>query len=153
MKLKIKFLSDEVRDIYLNSESRGIEWLHGDSGIDLRSVEDDFLLMPGETKIIKSGVAMEISDCESDNFEIQLRPRSSLSKKGIVGHFGTIDFSYRGYVGMSVTNITDQSFEVKKGERIKQMVVAPVLKPRIEFVDELSETDRGIGGFGSTGAM
>ena len=119
----------------------------------MRSVEEDFVLQPNETRIIKSGIAIEIADCDGDAFEAQLRPRSSLSKRGIVGHFGTIDFGFRGFMGMSVTNISGQPFEVKKGERIKQLVIAPILKPAIEFCDELSDTDRGDGGFGSTGKM
>ncbi len=98
-------------------------------------------------------MAVEISGVDTDNFEIQLRPRSSLSKRGIVGHFGTIDFGYRGFIGMSVTNVTDAPFEIKRGERIKQMVLCPILKPEIEFVDELSDTSRGAGGFGSTGKV
>ncbi|MDR1337613.1 MAG: dUTP diphosphatase [Rickettsiales bacterium] len=151
MKLKIKFASDYVRQIYQKSEKRGIEWSRGDSGIDLRSVEDDLILQPGETKIIDSGVACEISDCDGDCYEIQLRPRSGLTKAGILGHFGTIDFAYRGFIGMSVTNISGAPFEIKKGERIKQMIVAPILKPVIEFCDDLSNTERGAGGFGSTG--
>lgn len=153
MKIKIKFASDAARKIYQESETRGIEWSYGDSGIDLRSIEDDFVLQPNETRIIQSGIAFEITDCDSDCFEVQLRPRSSLTKRGIIGHFGTIDFTFRGFMGMSVTNINNQPIEIKKGERIKQMIVAPVLKPTIEFCDELSETQRNAGGFGSTGKM
>ncbi|MDR0726453.1 MAG: dUTP diphosphatase [Rickettsiales bacterium] len=153
MKIKIKFESDQARDIYQNADTRGIEWNAGDSGIDLRSVEDDFELQPFETRIIKSGIALEITDCDTDLFEVQLRPRSSLTKRGIVGHFGTIDFTFRGFMGMSVTNITNQPIEIKRGERIKQMIVAPILKPKIEFADELGQTVRSDGGFGSTGKM
>ncbi|MDL2295632.1 dUTP diphosphatase [Lachnospiraceae bacterium OttesenSCG-928-E19] len=153
MKIKIKFASDEVRKIYQESLTRGIEWSYGDSGIDLRSIEDDFIIQPGETRIIQSGIAFEMTDCDNDCYEVQLRPRSSMSKRGILCHFGTIDFNYRGFMGINLSNISDQPFEIKKGDRINQMVIAPVLKPTIEFTDELSETERNAGGFGSTGRM
>jgi dUTP pyrophosphatase len=87
-------------------------------------------------------------------FEAQVRPRSGLALKHgitVLNTPGTIDAGYRGEVGVILANFGDSDFEVKKGDKIAQIVVAPVLQAGIEEADEIDETDRGSGGFGSTG--
>ena len=121
------------------------------AGIDLyAAVTDDVLLAEGEYKLIPTGLAIAVPI----GYEAQVRPRSGLAlKKGIsvVNAPGTVDADYRGEVGVILINMGAEDFVVKRGERIAQMVIAPYLKAEIEFVTELPDTDRGSGGFGSTG--
>ena len=87
-------------------------------------------------------------------YEVQIRPRSGLAaKKGItvLNTPGTIDSDYRGEIKVILVNLSKDKFLVKKGDRIAQMVVCPIVQAVMEEVKELSETDRGVGGFGSTG--
>ena len=87
-------------------------------------------------------------------FEVQIRPRSGLAaKKGItvLNTPGTIDADYRGEIKIILINHSKENFVIKNGERIAQMVVCPVIQAKLEEVEELSNTDRGSGGFGSTG--
>jgi len=119
------------------------------AGFDLHSVEE-CVLKKGERKLIKTGLAFEIED----GYEVQIRPRSGLAfKHGItvLNSPGTIDADYRGEIMVLLINLGDEDFEIKKGERIAQAVVAPVIQASFLEVNELSETKRGAGGFGSTG--
>lgn len=125
-------------------------WTYGDSGIDLRSAEETFDLQPGERKIVSSGVRTQL-ESENDLWDIQLRPRSGMNAKGIYVAFGTLDYSYTGIVGVIMTNQTSEPFKVNFGDRIAQLVVTPIDKPELEFVEKLDETDRGNKGFGSSG--
>ncbi|MGA0713489.1 MAG: dUTP diphosphatase, partial [Pelagibacteraceae bacterium] len=87
-------------------------------------------------------------------FEVQIRPRSGLAaKKGItvLNTPGTIDADYRGELKIILINHSKENFVIKNGERIAQMVVCPVIQAKLEEVEELNNTDRGSGGFGSTG--
>lgn len=127
-----------------------------DSGMDLCSVED-VIIPAGERKLIKTGIifALPIPDAEQPYMtEIQIRPRSGLAlKKGItvLNTPGTIDTLYRGEIGIILMNTSNESFEVKKGDRIAQAVVCPVFNASLEEVSDIEETSRGSNGFGSTG--
>jgi dUTP pyrophosphatase len=128
------------------------EYKHsGDSGLDLYSIEDETLL-PGETKLIPTGIAIELPN----GIEAQIRPRSGLALKHsitVLNTPGTVDASYRGEIGIILINHGKSPFNVSKGMRIAQMVIAPVIQAEIEKVEQLSTTSRGDGGFGSTGVM
>lgn len=127
----------------------------GASGMDLFAIEG-VIIHPGATVRIPLGFAIELPP----GLEAQIRPRSSLSKQGILCHLGTIDADYRGELAAVLTNLRQQpeimsfgeySYEIKAGDRIAQLVIAPVERVRLELAEELSETSRGAGGFGSTG--
>lgn len=121
----------------------------GDSGLDLCSVKE-LVIKPNSTALVPTGWQMEVPV----NFEIQIRPRSGLAlKKSIsVGNSpGTVDANFRGEVCIILRNEGTEDFPVMVGDRIAQMVVAPVLLWEPEVVEELSDTSRGAGGFGSTG--
>ena len=107
----------------------------------------DAVIAPKETAIIPLGFAVEIPN----GYEMQIRPRSGLATKGKQGIFGTIDSDYRGEVCAIIYNSSDDEFVVKKGDRIAQCLIAPVIIASFNAVDKLSETERGNGGFGSTG--
>lgn len=120
-----------------------------DAGMDVRSVED--VTVPAKGRVlVHTGLVMLLPPM----FEAQVRPRSGLALKHgitVLNTPGTIDAGYRGEVGVILANFGDSDFEVKKGDKIAQIVVAPVLQAGIEEADEIDETDRGSGGFGSTG--
>ena len=122
------------------------------SGMDLfAALEDEVTLAPGERKLIPTGIALAIPE----GYEGQVRPRSGLAlRKGItvVNTPGTIDADYRGEVGVILINLGQQSFQVKPGDRIAQLVIAPVTRAVLEWVEELDGTNRSGGGFGHTGA-
>ena len=121
----------------------------GDAGMDLCSVEE--LVIPrGERRLVRTGLAMRLPP----GYEAQVRPRSGLAlKKGVtvLNSPGTIDEGYRGEIGVILVNRGDEPFGVCKGDRIAQMVVAPCARAEIALVSELDSTERGAGGFGSTG--
>jgi len=119
------------------------------AGFDLHSIEDT-VINPGERKLIGTGLAFEIEF----GYEVQIRPRSGLAYKHgitVLNTPGTIDSDYRGEIKVLLINHSDEPFEIKEGERIAQAVIAPVVQAEILEVEELGETERGSGGFGSTG--
>jgi dUTP pyrophosphatase len=119
------------------------------AGLDVVAAED-LVLAPGERHAVATGFAIAIPE----GYEVQVRPRSGLAlKHGItcLNTPGTIDSDYRGEVKVILANLGSEPFEVRRGERIAQLVPAPVLKANFREVDALSETGRGAGGFGSTG--
>ncbi len=121
----------------------------GAAGLDVVAAED-LTLAPGQRNAVATGFAIAIPP----GYEVQVRPRSGLAlKNGItcLNTPGTIDEDYRGEVKVILANLGDQPFEVRRGERIAQLVPAPVLKATFREVKQLSETGRGTGGFGSTG--
>lgn len=121
----------------------------GAAGLDVVSAED-VTLLPGERHAVATGFAIAIPE----GFEVQVRPRSGLAlKHGItcLNTPGTIDHDYRGEVKIILANLGGEPFEVRRGERIAQLVPAPVLKAAFREVASLGETSRGAGGFGSTG--
>ncbi len=123
----------------------------GSAGADLRAhISSPVTINPGERKLIGTGLYPEIPD----GYEIQVRPRSGLSvKRGItvLNTPGTVDSDYRGEICVNIINLSDGSFVINDGDRIAQAVVAPVVQALFEETDELSSTERGEGGFGSTG--
>src|SRR5210317_376293 len=123
----------------------------GSSGMDLQAyISEEILLKPGERKLIPTGLSVAIPE----NLEIQIRPRSGLAyKKGIsvVNTPGTIDSDYRGEIKVLLINLGKEDFVIKKFERIAQMVVCPITKVVLSETNDLPDTIRGEGGFGSTG--
>ena len=123
----------------------------GSSGMDLRAnINKDIYLKSKEIKLIPTGIALAIPK----NFEIQIRPRSGLAAKNgisIVNTPGTIDSDYRGEIKVILINQSKKKFRIKNGDRIAQMVISPTIKAKIQEVSSLTKTDRGSGGFGSTG--
>jgi dUTP pyrophosphatase len=121
----------------------------GAAGLDVVAAED-LTLEPGQRHAVATGFAIAIPP----GYEVQVRPRSGLAlKHGItcLNTPGTIDEDYRGEVKVILANLGSDPFEVRRGERIAQLVPAPVLKAAFREVEALSETSRGAGGFGSTG--
>ena len=121
------------------------------SGMDLyAAVKDEVTLNHGDIKCIPTGIAIAIEP----GYEAQVRPRSGLALKfgiSIVNTPGTIDADYRGEVGIIVINHGNDPFVVTRGMRIAQLVIQPVCKVLVTVKEELSETERGEGGFGHTG--
>lgn len=121
----------------------------GDAGMDLHSV-DELVIPRGGRALVHTGLVMQLPPM----FEAQVRPRSGLALKSgvtVLNTPGTIDSGYRGEVGVILANFGDADFKVAKGDRIAQLVVAPVTQAEVVEVSEVDETDRGAGGFGSTG--
>ena len=123
----------------------------GSSGLDLAAnIDKQIKILPGKSEIISTGLAVAIPK----NFEIQIRPRSGLAAKSqisVLNTPGTIDADYRGELKVILINLSDKVFVVEKGLRIAQMVLCPVVKATLKEVTELEDTERGSGGFGSTG--
>lgn len=128
----------------------------GAAGADVRAnlMPDDraggLVIGPMQRMVVPTGIRVAIPD----GFEVQIRPRSGLAvKHGITlpNTPGTIDSDYRGPLGVALVNLSDAVYVVQHGERIAQMIVAPVVQAGFAVVDMLSDTARGTGGFGSTG--
>ena len=123
----------------------------GSSGMDLAAnIDANINIDPGKTAIIPTGLALSIPK----GFEVQIRPRSGLAAKqkiSVLNTPGTIDADYRGEIKVILINLGQETFKVENGLRIAQMVVCPVVQAQLKEVDDLSETERGKGGFGSTG--
>ena len=120
-----------------------------DAGMDIRSVED-VTLAPGKRALVHTGLVMLLPPM----YEAQVRPRSGLALKNgvtVLNTPGTIDSGYRGEVGVILINLGETEFQVRKGDKIAQLVIAPVTQPDVVEVSEVDETDRGSSGFGSTG--
>lgn len=121
------------------------------AGVDLRAnIDEAITLAPLQRQLIKTGLFMALPK----GYEAQVRPRSGLAlKKGItvLNTPGTIDADYRGEIGVILVNLSQKPFTVENGERIAQMVIAKCEQANFIAVEELDETDRGAGGFGSTG--
>ncbi|MBV8201128.1 MAG: dUTP diphosphatase [Acidobacteria bacterium] len=123
----------------------------GSSGCDLRAaIDGERVLRPGERLLVPTGLALEIPS----GWEGQVRPRSGLALRhgiGMVNAPGTIDSDYRGEVGVLLINLGSEPFTLRRGDRIAQLVVARVESVEWEEVQALAGSDRGEGGFGSTG--
>jgi dUTP pyrophosphatase len=143
VKIKIKRLNE---DLGLPSYATA-----GSSGMDLcASIDREIILQPLERILVKTGIAVEISE----GYEIQIRPRSGLALKHgitVLNSPGTIDSDYRGEIGVILVNLGRDNFKIEPGMRIAQAVLAKVEKADIEVIADLEETERGQGGFGSTG--
>ena len=123
----------------------------GSSGMDLAAnIDTNINIDPGKSAIIPTGLALSIPK----GFEVQIRPRSGLAAKQKISGLntpGTIDADYRGEIKVILINLGEEPFKVEKGLRVAQMVVCPIVQAQLKEVDDLSETERGKGGFGSTG--
>ncbi len=141
MKLKVKKLDPEARIPAYAHE--------GDSGMDLYSAENA-TIEPGERKTVKTGLAISLPK----GFEAQIRPKSGLASNSgitVLNTPGTVDSCYRGEIMVIMANFGKQPYKVEKGKKIAQMVIARVEEAEVEETDELDETTRSDGGFGSTG--
>ena len=120
-----------------------------DSGYDLKT-KYAFKLLPNQTKLIPTSLFLELDK----NIEAQVRPKSSISAKGILVHFGTVDSDYRGEVKVVMQNLNQYGVEFEAGQKIAQIVFNKKTNVILEQTDNINnDTDRGIGGFGSTGAF
>lgn len=121
------------------------------AGVDLRAnIETPITLKPLERTLVKTGLFIELPV----GYEAQVRPRSGLAYKNgitVLNSPGTIDADYRGEIGVILVNLSNESFIIENGERIAQLVIAKHEQAEWKLVEELAETERGAGGFGSTG--
>ena len=121
------------------------------SGMDVAAaVEEPVTILPGEIKLIPSGFAVALPPA----YELQVRPRSGLAIKHgitIVNAPGTIDADYRGEIKIGLVNLGPEPYTINRGDRVAQMILAPVCQARLQVIDNLEETKRGAGGFGHTG--
>jgi dUTP pyrophosphatase len=149
--VRIKWDEDADRAVALPSYETP-----GAAGADIRANfptdgrGDGLVMQPMQRALVPTGLRIEIPE----GFEVQVRPRSGLAFKHgltLVNTPGTIDSDYRGLVGVLMVNLGAEPFTINHGERIAQLIVAPVVQARFETGDVLSETGRGSGGFGSTG--
>ena len=142
MELKIVNKSDNPLPRYESAQA---------AGMDLRtSITEAVTLQPLERKLFPTGLFMELPA----GYEAQVRPRSGLAMKHgitVLNTPGTIDADYRGEVGVILVNLSNEAFTVEPGERIAQLVIARHEQPEVVEVKELSETERGAGGFGHSG--
>lgn len=146
--LQIKILDDKLgRDFPLPAYST-----EGSAGLDLRAcLSTPLSIQPNETQLIGTGMAIHLAD---PGYAAMLLPRSGLGHKlGIVlGNLvGLVDSDYQGEVKISCWNRSSKAFIINPGDRIAQMIIVPVVQPSFEVVDEFEVSDRGEGGFGSTG--
>lgn len=146
MNLRVKI--KRVKDVELPKYAKP-----GDSGFDLVAAEDT-IIWPGETKVVPTGLAFEIPP----GYELQVRPRSGISRNTKLRVIlGTVDSGFRGEVGVIVDNnekalgVNLKAHVIERGTRIAQGVIAPVITAHFVEADELSDSERGKGGFGSTG--
>lgn len=125
--------------------------LVGDSGMDLRSDEDDIVIIkPGGRTLIKTGLFVQLPD----GYEFQIRPKSGMAIKygiTVLNTPGTIDANYRGEIGVILHNASDRDYAIAPGDKVAQMVLQQVPKVEWEPVTELTKTNRGDGGYGHTG--
>src|SRR5574344_1103369 len=123
----------------------------GAAGMDLcAAIDKSITLKPLERKLIPTGIKIELEH----GFEAQVRPRSGLSIKhgiSLVNAIGTVDEDYRGELCVPVINLSNEEYTMQPDERIAQRIIARVEHAQVKVVQELSETERGVGGFGSTG--
>jgi len=134
----------------LNQKAKLPQYAHnGDAGLDLYAISQ-VVLQPGDSALIPTGISIELAP----KTEAQIRPRSGLALKHkitVLNTPGTIDENYRGEIGVILINHGNDPFVVTEGMKIAQMVIKPILLVKVEQVDNLNETSRGINGFGSTG--
>lgn len=154
IKVKIKY-----HDHYKKEWDR-LTFTPGNSAADARAcLSEPLTIKAGERALVPLGISTEIIDSDVNlhpqmSFEIQVRPRSGLAAKNgimIVNSPGTVDHNYRGEIKAIVLNSSHEDFTIQPGDRIAQLVLCPVFLPTVEAADELGDTNRGAGGFGSSG--
>ncbi len=141
--------------VQVQPEGEGLELpsyaTEGAAGMDLRAaIAGELTIEPGGRALVSTGIRIALPD----GYEAQVRPRSGLAlRHGItlLNAPGTIDADYRGTVAVILANLGDEPFVVRRGDRIAQMIVAPITRAELAPVDELDESERGAGGFGHTG--
>lgn len=141
--------------VQVQPEGEGLELpayaTEGAAGMDLRAaVEDDLVIPPGGRELVSAGLRIAVPA----GYEAQVRPRSGLALRHgvtVLNAPGTVDSDYRGTVAVVLANLGAQDFVVHRGDRIAQLVIAPVARAELGQVDELDDSDRGAGGFGHTG--
>ena len=140
MNIKIVNKSQHDSPAYATSQS---------AGLDLRAnLTESISLKPLGRTLVKTGLFIELPE----GYEAQVRPRSGLAYKKFIDVLaGVVDYDYRGNVGVILANFGDEDFEVKKGDRIAQMILERITTPECVEVEDLEATERGAGGFGSTG--
>ena len=143
VKVLIKKLDPEVKLPEYKTE--------GASGMDLIAfIKKPLCVKPNTSLLVPTGISIAFSD----EYEIQIRPRSGLAAKNnitVLNTPGTIDSDYRGEIKVILINLGKNDFTIKNGDRIAQMVICPIIKTEFEIVNELPNTPRGVRGFGSTG--
>ena len=121
------------------------------AGMDVAAaIREDVTLQPGEISLIPTGFGVALPD----GYEFQVRPRSGLAVKHgitVINAPGTIDADYRGEIRVGLVNLSRKPYTVRRGDRIAQLVLAPVCRSRLQVTDNLDKTERGCGGFGHTG--
>lgn len=144
--IKVKRISNEFSDIPLPNYATS-----GSSGMDIRAaIPDKIEILPNQFTIVPTNLIFEIPD----GFELQVRPRSGLAANhgiGILNSPGTIDSDYRGEVKIILFNFSNKTFIVNRGDRIAQIIPNKIFKCNLNEVTELSNTERGLGGFGHSG--
>lgn len=148
MKLAIKALSPLLgKEIPLPSYATA-----GSAAMDLRAcMEEPVVIAPGARVVVPSGIAIALP---SADYVALVFARSGLAAKGgvcLANGVGVIDSDYRGEIGVALLNTGSDPYTILPGDRIAQLMVTPVVQPQLEMVEQLPETDRGAGGFGSTG--
>ena len=142
-KILVHYVSDGGLEPVYSSEQA--------SGADLKAdISEDIVITRGSTAVIPTGIRLEIPE----GFEAQVRPRSGLAARNgitVLNTPGTIDSDYRGEIKVIMINLGDEDFTISKGDRIAQMVFAPVVRAEFSRTENLKESERGHGGFGSTG--
>lgn len=153
MKLLVKYLNKDLPELVTNLEN---------SGADVRAcIEQPLTIDNGRVASIPLGISAELVDYPCTglshdgeyaiSYELQIRPRSGHTSKGIITQLGTVDAGYRGEIYANVFNTSGKEITIEPYERIGQLVICPIYKPIIITVDKLSETERGTKGFGSSG--
>ena len=146
IQLKVKYLFPNIPEL-ISAD--------GDSGYDIRAAIDKPLTVePAERVSVPTGIMVEVAGIpnkENCSVELQVRPRSGLTKRGLIAQFGTIDASYRGEIWITLINASKDIITIEPLDRIAQLVVCPIYKPQVVKADTLSETARGAKGFGSSG--
>lgn len=144
MNIKIKKLNSSAKSPFRATK--------GSAGSDLFAcIENDIVIAPGERVLVPTGIAIQLDNSECGAF---IFPRSSVSYKSgvsLANCVGVVDSDYRGEVKVPLINHSDKEFTVHNGDRIAQLIIMPVVLPVFEETEELSDTERGSGGFGSTG--
>lgn len=147
VKVKIKWMDKD------NTDGLILPGYHSElaAGMDIQAaVADELHLAPGAIAMLPTNLAVAIAS----GYEIQVRPRSGLAIKHgvtVVNSPGTIDADYRGEIKIGLINLGSRAFTIRRGDRIAQLVLAPVCQASLELVEDLAETERGAGGFGHTG--
>jgi dUTP pyrophosphatase len=140
MELQIKLLNTDAKMPWYGSDFA--------AGFDICSCEEK-IIPPHQTTLIKTGLSVKWSD---QDYYLRIAPRSGLAyKHGIFVNAGVIDFDYRGEIGIVMYNSNDLPFEIHKGDRVAQGIMERITRPILAQVSELDQTERGSGGFGSTG--